>query len=167
MRAARLFVLPLVVLGALLLVGSPSVAVVLNDSDDTVTATKADAEPARTPSVAGIESDALDASDEEETATRRTARDRRRSCKQRIRQIVRQDDTISLAKARGQVEWHAAATAHLARLESDLKDRCPELYVERMKARRMVRMARDMKKLMELAAKYAIKYFTGGLSGFY
>jgi len=110
-------------------------------------------------SLAAVETDSV------ETAVSETAPDRRRrrSCKQRLNQLVMYDDRTLLARRQGKPHWEEATWRHIVYLEGQMKTRCPALYKRRMSDRRAVRAARWTKEAVKTAAEVAKAWFTGGL----
>ena len=80
-------------------------------------------------------------------------------CKRMSRQIAHFEGVIEMAEDRHDQLWEAQTRRHVGRLSARRDRICPE-YAARLAAHR--RAIEQTKKLMALAAKVAIRYFTFG-----
>lgn len=87
-------------------------------------------------------------------------------CKRMTRQIGHFYDVVELARERGNTQWELATRRHLSHLESRQLRQCPK-YLARAKEVAALaqheKNVQEMKKLMQVAAELAMKYYTGGL----
>jgi hypothetical protein len=90
----------------------------------------------------------------------------RGQCRQLTKQINHFEGTIiPLAIARGNRKWERATNDQVARLWNRRADLCPEYGAERTLIARTRDQIRKFNKMMALAGRAALAFFTGGLSG--
>jgi hypothetical protein len=88
----------------------------------------------------------------------------RQLCRRMTKQIAHYENTVlALAKERGNDLWAASTEAQIDRLKNQRADRCPEWGKKRTALQIARARAEQMRRMMVTAAKYAAKYFTGGL----
>jgi hypothetical protein len=79
------------------------------------------------------------------------------------KQIVHYEGTVlKMAEDRGNQLWYNATKAQVARLKDHRADRCPEWAKQRTAYGIAKIQAEQVKQLMIMAGKAALKYFTGG-----
>jgi len=85
-------------------------------------------------------------------------------CRRMTKQIAHFEGTVlEMAKSRDDDLWAKATEAHVDRLKNRRADICPE-WGKRRTALQIARaQAEQMKRMMATAAKWAAKYFTGGM----
>jgi hypothetical protein len=89
------------------------------------------------------------------------------ACRRMTKQITHfESHVLSLAKARGNQLWENSTQAHVDRLKEKRADRCPEWAKQRSALQRAKAQAEQMAKMVQLGAKMAMTYFTGGLGKF-
>jgi len=99
-----------------------------------------------------------DAREEQRTYTNK------QMCRRMTKQIAHYEGTVLvMAKDRGNELWAQSTEAQIERLKNRRADRCPEWAKERSAMQKAKAQAEMMKRMMVTAAKYAAKYFTGGL----
>ena len=76
-----------------------------------------------------------------------------RECKRIMKQLVRYEGDVQMARDRGNKLWENATLDHMGRLETRLYDRCPELEPEN-------EVAKFFAKIIDVAAVAAWKYLT-------
>ena len=98
------------------------------------------------------------------------ARDQQRQYtnKQKCRRMTKQinhfeQDVLVMARDRGNDLWEKATEDHINRLKDERADRCPEWAKQRTAIARAKAEAAAWARLIQMAAKGAAKYFTGGL----
>jgi len=87
----------------------------------------------------------------------------RGDCRRMTKQIDHYENVVlEMAKQRGNKAWEASMEAHLSTLKNRRADRCPEYNKQRNMFIRAREEARQMQRMMKMAGKAALKYFTGG-----
>ncbi|MBW2231792.1 MAG: hypothetical protein JRG92_11710 [Deltaproteobacteria bacterium] len=87
----------------------------------------------------------------------------RQQCRRMTKQIHHFEGTVlKLAKDRGNTLWFDATAQHIARLKDSRADACPEWAKQRTAYGRAKIQAEQVKQMMIMAGKMALKYFTGG-----
>lgn len=88
----------------------------------------------------------------------------RQLCRRMTKQIAHYETTVlAMARERDNELWEKATEAQIDRLKDQRADRCPEWGKQRTAVQIAKAQAEQMKRMMATAAKYAAKYFTGGL----
>lgn len=90
----------------------------------------------------------------------------RGQCRQLTKQIKHYNKTIlPLARARGNQDWERATTDQVKRLWNRRADLCPAYGRQRTLLAKTAEKIREFNELVSLAARGALAFFTGGLSG--
>jgi len=90
----------------------------------------------------------------------------RGECRKLTKQINHFEGTIlPLAISRGNRAWERATNAHVERLWHRRADLCPAYGAERTMIARARDQIRRFNKMVDLAGRAALAFFTGGLSG--
>jgi hypothetical protein len=88
----------------------------------------------------------------------------KQACRRMTKQIAHFEGTVlTMAQARGNALWANATHQQIVRLKNRRADICPEWGKQRTALAKLKENADKTKKMMKTAAKYAAKYFTGGL----
>lgn len=88
----------------------------------------------------------------------------KQQCRRMTKQIAHYEGTVlKMANDRGNQLWANATSQQIVRLKHQRADRCPEWAKERGRLQRAAENAAKMKMMMALAAKGAMKYFSGGM----
>jgi hypothetical protein len=83
-------------------------------------------------------------------------------CRRMTRQIAHFEGTVlPMAKGRGNALWADSTNAHIDRLKNHRADVCPEWGKQRKALIKAKKEWDQMKAYAKIAAKYALKYFTG------
>jgi len=91
------------------------------------------------------------------------SRGNRGDCRRMTKQIDHYENVVlAMAKERGDKAWQASMEAHLSKLKNRRADRCPEYNEQRNMLIRAREQAREMQRMVKMAGKAALKYFTGG-----
>jgi len=85
-------------------------------------------------------------------------------CRRMTKQIDHYENTVlAMAKERGNDLWEKATEDQIDRLKDQRADKCPEWGKQRTAMQIAKARAEQMKRMMATAARYAAKYFSGGL----
>ena len=91
------------------------------------------------------------------------SRGNRFDCRRMTKQIDHYENVVlAMAKKRGNKAWEASMEAHLAKLKDRRADRCPKYNEERKLLVRARAQAREIQRMVKMAGKAALQYFTGG-----
>jgi vacuolar-type H+-ATPase catalytic subunit A/Vma1 len=91
-------------------------------------------------------------------------RTNKQQCRRMTKQITHYESVVlKLANDRGNQLWANATSKQIDRLKHQRADHCPEWGKERSRLQRAAENAAKMQRMMKLAAKGAMKYFSGGL----
>ena len=84
-------------------------------------------------------------------------------CRRMTRQIAHYEERVlPMARSRGNALWKNSIDAQVNRLRNHRADRCPEWGKQRGALIQAKREWDELKGYVKLAAKGALKYFTGG-----
>jgi len=83
------------------------------------------------------------------------------TCRRISRQIEQYENVVEMAESRDDALWENATLAQIDRLSLRRERLCPEYK----KPNKALELAKSTNRLMKLAAKAAITYFTGGFDG--
>ena len=91
----------------------------------------------------------------------------RGQCRQLTKQINHFEGTVlPMAIARGNRAWERATNDQVERLWHRRADLCPAYGAERTMIARAMDQMRRFNKMVDVASRAAVAFFTGGLSGF-
>ena len=90
----------------------------------------------------------------------------RGQCRKLTKQIDHfEEDVLPLAISRGNRNWERATNQQIERLWHRRADLCPSYGAERTMLAKAADEVRRFNKMMAMAGRAALTYFTGGLSG--